>query len=439
MHPPLLKGRVIIPPCASNPARGVLCFMTQELADGRSAPLRMATAMRRLDWLFCFLASSLVVCLGVIFGREFVSPPPLHNAPQRSFLLSFVNWDGNYYRDIAESGYSYDPNHQSTIHFFPLYPVVSRCVKLLTGVSTEAALVLTSHLCFGVALYLLACYADLRCSPNMFQVRMATLLAASFVPAGMFFHMAYSESLFFLLCVLALYLMGRNAPPVLVALAVGLATAARPVGVALIPALLVYVVRSSRERRTVVGTACLCLPLSASGLLLFMSYSQGRFGDALAFAHNTALWEMRPRLAFWEKSLYLGTFLPLWSIINPSSPAFFEHYTLLAQAPFSLYVANPLYILAAIALLAVGVRNRWLNVYETLTSLGLLLIPYWTLGYEGQMTGMARYVVVIVPLYLVLGRLLTRLPSALAACLLALSGFFLAAYAALFVRWYWFV
>ena len=55
------------------------------------------------------------------------------------------------------------------------------------------------------------------------------------------------------------------------------------------------------------------------------------------------------------------------------------------------------------------------------------------------MSGMARYVVVAFPLYLVGGRLLARCPPALSASLLGLGGFFLAAYAACFARWYWFV
>jgi hypothetical protein len=49
---------------------------------------------------------------------------------------------------------------------------------------------------------------------------------------------------------------------------------------------------------------------------------------------------------------------------------------------------------------------------------------------------MGRFTAVVVPMYLVLGRLLARLPAPLAAALLCLSGFFLAAYAALFAAWH---
>ena len=55
------------------------------------------------------------------------------------------------------------------------------------------------------------------------------------------------------------------------------------------------------------------------------------------------------------------------------------------------------------------------------------------------MVSMARYVVVIAPLYQVAGRLFAKLPPVVGGCTLAVSGLFLAAYAALFARWYWLV
>jgi len=38
--------------------------------------------------------------------------------------------------------------------------------------------------------------------------------------------------------------------------------------------------------------------------------------------------------------------------------------------------ANPVYFVVALRLWAVGARKRWLNGYEILLSLGLLVIPY---------------------------------------------------------------
>lgn len=400
----------------------------------------MAKFAQRGDWLIAYAAGTLVVMLGVVFGRAFVMPAPRHPAAAEAFLDSLVHWDATYYRDILQQGYSYDPGRQSTVHFFPLYPLVSWLVQALAGFSVAGALVVTSHVCFAAALGLVALYTDLRYGKENGGVRGATVMALGLMPAGMFFRMAYAESLFLLLCVLTLYLLERRAPVVLVAGVVGLATATRPVGVALLAPLLLYLVRSASDGRTLLGRAILCLPLSLSGLLAFMAYCQGRFGDALAFARQrTALWAMRPLPEFADKLLYLETFEPVWSIFVPSSSAYWGHHTTADQVVFSLYAANPLYFVAALGLLALGLRKGWLNASEVLLSLGLLLVPYGLQGYELQMQTMARYISVIVPLYLVLGQLLARLPTPVAVGIAALSSFFLAAYAALFVQWYWII
>src|SRR2546429_5635743 len=101
----------------------------------------------RLDWLLCYGASTLVVFLGVALGRQVVLPEPRHPNPGEPFLGSLCHWDGTYYRDIVRLGYRYDPERQSPLHFFPLYPLVSAAVAALPGVSDELALVGSAHLC----------------------------------------------------------------------------------------------------------------------------------------------------------------------------------------------------------------------------------------------------------------------------------------------------
>lgn len=398
----------------------------------------MASSSCRFDWLVCYVGSTLVVFGGVAFGRAFVTPGPSFAGTAESFYQSFVHWDATYYRAIAVSCYHYDPRRQSSIHFFPLYPLLSRCVMAATGLSAEVALLLVAHVSFFAALYLLAAYTDLRYGTGT-GVRPRVLLALCFIPAGVFFRMAYSESLFLALAICTLLLIEKRAHPAAVALVVGLATAARPVGLALLPPLVVYLVRRARSRGAFFGAAALYLPLAISGLLAFMVFCGIRYGDPIAFAHNMKLWSLRPPApSFEEKCVYLTVLLPVWNIFVPSSSAYWGHHTTPSQAAFSLYVANPIYFVAAWMILAWGWRKRWLTIYETLTTLGLLLIPYWSAAYETHLSGMARYVAVAFPLYLVLGRLLGNVPT-VATALLGLGGFLLAVYAALFAQGYWFV
>jgi hypothetical protein len=55
------------------------------------------------------------------------------------------------------------------------------------------------------------------------------------------------------------------------------------------------------------------------------------------------------------------------------------------------------------------------------------------------MNSHARYALVAFPVYLVLGRLLSALPLTYVATVLALSGFLLGIYAALFAGWFLFI
>ena len=77
-----------------------------------------------------------------------------------------------------------------------------------------------------------------------------------------------------------------------------------------------------------------------------------------------------------------------------------------------------------------------LNRFEVSLSLLLLAIPYSTRGYEMGMASMGRFAAVAFPIYVVLGRWLSRLPPAAAAGLLTPSAFLMAAYSALFAAGY---
>src|SRR5437867_950328 len=109
------------------------------VAEHSAANAFVARLGQRLPWLVCFTASTLVVLLGVDFGRLYLVPGPWSAAPQ-TFVGSMVNWDGGYFFQIAQSGYSYNPGRPSLIHFFPLYPLLGTAVMKATGLSSQPAL-----------------------------------------------------------------------------------------------------------------------------------------------------------------------------------------------------------------------------------------------------------------------------------------------------------
>jgi hypothetical protein len=393
---------------------------------------------RHGDWLLVFAASTLVAVLGVAFGREYV--PAVGGVPRTPgpLLNGFVRWDGAYYRDIARDGYSYRAGHQSTIHFMPLYPLVSRGVRRITGLPVNAALVLTAHLSFLAALALLAAYTERRYGAEAPAARPLAVLALGFVPTGVFFHLAYTESLFVLLAVGQLLLIERRAHPLLVALVTCLGVVARPVGVALVPPLLLYAWHYGGSAERSVGWVCLCLPVALAGLAAFMGYCDWAFGDPLAFVRDREdLWRARPRLPPLEKVWLLLTLEPVWGMLVPGSGASWRKFVGPGPVLFGTYLLGPFAFLLALALVVLGVVVRRLNRYEVVLALGLLLVPYVVTGYDSAMISMARYVTVIVPLYPFAGFLLARAPAPVPAALAGVGGVLLAIYAALFAQGHW--
>ncbi|MGI8777095.1 MAG: mannosyltransferase family protein [Acidimicrobiales bacterium] len=49
--------------------------------------------------------------------------PRPHHVPGRPWFEAWVHWDSEWYLQIANHGYSYKPGRQSSVAFFPLYPL----------------------------------------------------------------------------------------------------------------------------------------------------------------------------------------------------------------------------------------------------------------------------------------------------------------------------
>jgi hypothetical protein len=89
-----------------------------------------------------------------------------------------------------------------------------------------------------------------------------------------------------------------------------------------------------------------------------------------------------------------------------------------------------------LALIFAGLAKKWLTKYEATAGMLLLLIPYWTHGYEQYLTSMGRFAAVAIPIYPVIGQIAVRLPAPFVAVLAAASGVLLAAETAFFARWF---
>lgn len=409
----------------------------------------------------CWYLTGLVAALGFSLGFYLIKPAHPGIAANRDFLDAFTWMDGKWYKQIATEGYHYDPDARSNIAFFPVYPLLARAVMAATGLPAEAALLVVSNASFLVALALLFLYV--RDRPSVYGERLGappagdgladwTVLAAALCPTGCFFRLAYSESTFLLLAVLAMYAMLRRWPPWMVALIVGLATAARPVGIALLAPFAIHLSRRFAGRGAASARFVFYLPLACWGLLAFLAYQGWEFGDVFAVFKAHDHWRIRAAVPWPQKVVALVTLEPVWSVYDPRSPAFWGDFDTHQVPWFSLQFANPLFFLCAAGLLAVGAwprdrscgasaegenrRRSYLSLEEISLSFAMLLIPYLTRAYEMGMGSMGRFVAVVFPTQLVIAELLFRLPAAARTTILVLSGFLLATYSGMYAAGY---
>lgn len=385
-------------------------------------------------WAACGLLTSLIAHLGIAFGSAF-----LHGDDPIAFIDAVGQMDARNYRTIADEGYTYREREPSNVAFFPAYPLIGRWAARGSRLPVMTALLVISNVFFVAATVLLGAYSEvrqrsLRLPPGSNPVaNQYALLAMGLLPTTFFFRMPYSESMFLFFAMLSIYGMSMDWPPIAVALVIGLVTAIRPVGISLLLPLLLYAWQKSTSRGNALARIAYLLPLACWGLVAFMIFQWVRFGDPMVFAITQKYHRVnRPIIPLGEELLALLSSEPVRDVYNRSSEGSWQMLDYSPYPIFSFIFVSPIYLLGSGALIAVGAAKRWLTTYEVLVAVPLLVIPYLTRGYEMRMMSQARFTAVVFPVYIVLGRLLARMPTAVSISFLALSAAIMSFYAAIF-------
>ncbi len=415
----------------------------QEQSNSSGGSPLVSSGLRRVSWaraiensVAVYYLTAMIMLFGVYLGLDLLpgghdSPPKIQRS-EDELLRATSHWDGQFFLQIAWHGYSYDSDQSSNVAFFPVYPALVAMLFHGTGMPIEVAGLLVAHASLLIAFVLLFAYVEQRYDKDGREIGPYTLVALSFFPAAFFMRMTYSESTFLLLAVLVFFGMQRRWRPIALALIVGLATATRPVGVALLPPFLLYVWRQSESHRRAIWQLAWLVPLALWGLLAYMAFQYLEFGTPLAFVQTQSHWRTRPEVGWLEQAAALLSLEPIWSSYLPTSPGYSGRFGTDIPAWFNLQMANSVFFVGAVVLVAWGALKRWLTTSEVLLAAGLLLIPYVTRSFEMCMASQGRFVTVAFPIYLVLGRLLWRAPITVSAGLLGLSAVYMAVYAALF-------
>ena len=318
-------------------------------------------------------------------------------------------WDTTWYLDIAESGYT-----DERAAFFPLYPLLVKVAGVVVG-SPVVGGILVSLACFGGALWLLHRLVALDFGDR--AARLTVLLVACF-PAAAFFSAVYSEALFLLLSVGAIY-AARTGRWELAGLAGALAAATRSAGILLlVPLALLWWRERGRDARLRDLVWLGAVPL---GLVAFCAYLAAAGVDPLAPFQAQDSWNR-------------GLVVPFFGGIVEGAQAAWEGGRQIAQGePRTWPVYDPrwmnvgLFACLVAALVALLGALRRLPLAYAAYALAALALPL-TFPVDGDpLMSLPRFVAVLWPLHLWLalwllerGRWLPRVAVGLFAVGLAL-------------------
>ena len=325
-------------------------------------------------------------------------------------------WDARWYFTIASDGYSFaGTKNESTVRFYPLYPMLMAATKWATGISLLWAGTLVSALALLVVLVLLVGRARAETGD---EAGMTTVEAILFFPSAFVLASVYAESIG-LLAILLSTVLARRGRWLAAGLAGALAGMSRVNGCLVLLPLLVLAPGAWRAgRRWRPGIA---LVLAALGAAAFPAYLWRKFGDPFLYFHTRpAAWPQNPRffaLYLWDIGKAMVSFIQMG------------------------YVPK-------------GVQGMTSNMFPV--NVGVLILMFWTLAASvrkrkwddaafmagaclfatsvGSLDSLARHSLIYFPMYLRLGETAAAHRTfRLGMCLVFLST--QAVLLTLFVRW----
>jgi hypothetical protein len=334
--------------------------------------------------LALYLVSRLMLVAVGIMGKETVG-----DGIDEPLARMFCRWDCDWYLWLVTKGYTTSSADgapgMTSYAFFPLFPLLARGLTAL-GLSPVAAVVALANLCFVAALFYVQRYARLLGLSTAASLVAVALLC--FVPHGFVFSAGYTESLFLLLLVAAMYHMRRE-HYLLAGLAAAALSGVRANGVFFLVFALALILRRfgwrallAPWRRPEVFVPVVLAPL---GLFAFWAFCFYGTGDA--FAQMSSIeqgWQWRSAAPWKNIARHL---------VDGNAAARFWVVCSLCVAALSLLLLR---------------RRR----YEEFFLVAAILCLLWS----GQIANsLLRYCIVLFPVWIALAQELERRPLALAA------------------------
>ena len=322
------------------------------------------------------------------------------------FAEIFAAWDSGWYFDIARRGYYWHADHQSSVAFFPLYPMLMRLAAWPFGGTDRAvwlAGIVISCTAFVLALMALYRFTERVCGSR--QVAQRTILYLAVFPFSLFFTRVYTESVFLLTTVLAIS-RAYDRRWVAAGLWGALATLCRPNGllIALPLALMAIDRRDEPPPRAVAMRLAALLPIPLA-LGAYSAYVYTLSGDPLGWLTAQANWGNSIGNPPWR--------LLLTMIGQLVKHGWYDYFFVAPYAPFRLFhgLTGLLFVMLVPAIF------KRLGVAMGAYVLVSLLVPLSATALEG----IGRYAAVLFPVFMLAGTI--RSPRAHELILIVCSHF----------------
>lgn len=333
---------------------------------------------------------------------------------QSRLAETFAAWDSGWYFDIAQRGYYYSLDGQSSVAFFPLYPMAIRALAWPFGGSNEA--LWTAAIAVPYAAFFGGLVALHGLTERLFgdrEIARRTVLLMAVYPFSIFMARAYPSSLFFLVVVLAVS-SAYTSRWWMAGFFGALATLTRPHGILIAIPLVMLALRSHPRKGAPMRLAALTpIPLA---LVAFSVYAYTISGDTLAWLNAQRQWGFSIGHPPWQQLLGLIARIERYGL--------YDYFFTSDQAAYRLFHGG-----AALFQLAVTpFVFRRLGAPLGLWVLASLLVPLSGNALEG----VGRYGAVLFPVFMVLA----AVPSPrFHEGLLIVWSLFLALFVGLFVNW----
>lgn len=343
-----------------------------------------------------------------------VQAPVAGAAALPAVFRGWAHWDANWYASISRDGYSYQRGAQSSVAFFPVYPMVIHGIVAMVPGANRLVVGSLATLTAGVAaaaLFWRWCRDRLPAS----SATTAVLLLAVYPYSVYLYGPVYADALFLALTLAAFVLLERD-HVVGAALVGALATGSRPAGIIVAVALIARLIEQRaaptspgiprgsgpglhRWHRPPLKRGDYTIVAAAGGFVGYCVYLGCRFGDPFAFAtvQGASGWDQNPGPHTWFK---LDFFAEVTRA--PFGPAALG---LVLQLGFAL--------LALATVPAIGRRFGW--SYALLVGLIVAMPLIATKDFQG--TG--RYLLPAFPVAAIAGHGLAQRPHLRAAVLTA--------------------